>query len=71
MDMTDGDNTLQITGEEGDSVALTGVAGGEWTHDGNGLFTNNADNSIQVAVEAVNDGVNIDVDVDNGDSFQI
>jgi Ca2+-binding RTX toxin-like protein len=71
LSMTDENNTLQITGEEGDSVTLTGVDGGEWTHDGNGLFTNVADNSIQVSIENVNDGVDIDVDVDNGDSFQV
>jgi hypothetical protein len=71
LSMTDEDNTLQITGEAGDSVTLTGVDSGDWTHDGNGLFTNVADNSIQITIEAVNDGVDIDVDVDNGDSFQI
>ncbi len=48
LNMTDENNTIQIIGEDGDSVTLTGVAGGEWTHDGNGLFTNVADNSIQV-----------------------
>ena len=71
LSMTDDDNTLQITGESGDSVTLTGVDGGEWTHDGNGLFTNVADSDIHVAIETMNDAVDIDVDVDNGDSFQI
>nr|WP_319394811.1 retention module-containing protein [uncultured Desulfobacter sp.] len=71
LSMTDEDNILQITGESGDSVTLTGVDSGDWTHDGNGLFTNVADNSIQITIEAVNDGVDIDVDVDNGDSFQV
>nr|WP_319492092.1 retention module-containing protein [uncultured Desulfobacter sp.] len=71
LSMTDEDNTLQITGEAGDSVTLTGVDSGEWTHDGNGLFTNVADNSIQVSIETVNDGVDIDVNVDNGDSFHV
>nr|WP_320192297.1 retention module-containing protein [uncultured Desulfobacter sp.] len=71
LDMTDEDNTLQITGEAGDSVALTGVESGDWTHEGNGLFTNVADNTILVTIEAADDEVDIDVDVDNGDSFQI
>lgn len=71
LSMTDENNILQITGEEGDSVRLTGVESGEWNSDGNGLFTNTADNSIQVTITPVDDNVDIDVNVDNADSFKV
>lgn len=71
MNMTDEDHVLQITGEAGDSVSLTGVDSGEWINSGGGLFTNAADNTIQVTIASVSDGVDIDVNVDDGDSFQV
>ena len=75
LSMTDENNILQITGEAGDSVTLTGVgtADGEWTQDaGNpGLFTQNGTANQVTIADFDGDGVDIHVDVDSGTSFDV
>jgi hypothetical protein len=73
LDMTDADNVYHITGDVSsvDNITLTGVAGGDWTHYGNGLFAHAADSSITITIASPADGGDIHVDVDNGDSFDI
>ncbi len=73
LDMTDADNVYHITGDVSsvDNITLTGVAAGDWTHYGNGLFAHAADSSITITIASPADGVDIHVDVDNGDSFDI
>ena len=74
LDMTDSDNVLQITGEASDSVTLTGLgsADGQWAQDttDSGLFTQNG-TGIQVTIAPLDDSIDIHVDVDNGDSFDV
>jgi VCBS repeat-containing protein len=76
LDMTDSDNVLHITGEEVDSVTLTGVGSepGQWTQDSadHGLFTQNG-TGLQVTIDSPtpDDGVDITVNVDDGSSFNV
>ena len=81
LNMTDADNVLQITGENTDTIHLTGSSGG-WSYDeaisvdGNHYFTYAATGET-VNILSLADGVNINVDfddattLDNGTSFDV
>ena len=51
LDMTDGNNILEVTGGEGDEVTFVGVQGpgADWSHAGGGLFTHvNGTDQVQI-----------------------
>jgi len=55
LDMTDGNNTLEVTGGAGDEVTFEGVdgPGADWTHAGGGLFTHsNGIDQVQIVTAA-------------------
>ena len=55
LDMTDGNNTLEVTGGAGDEVTFEGVQGpgADWTHQGGGLFTHsNGIDQVQIVTAA-------------------
>jgi|GEM_PF-959838 len=55
LDMTDGNNTLEVTGGAGDEVTFEGVQGpgADWTHAGGGLFTHsNGVDQVQIVTAA-------------------